>query len=164
MNTELPCQVRSRSSSRQPANGIKEQMWSLYGSRVSAATANIPSPRLQVEKAPAEQPRLFPCGNLPRKMKRTALVRLSHFFSSHDPKRDADGCLITFDQCETVTQISGLPSWVEVSFLRLVIFSLDMAHFLLTHNGIGGGYDFDQPRGHHVYRISSTLAVASLSE
>ena len=43
----------------------------LFGSRVSDATANIPSPRLQAEKAPLEQSRLFPCCNLTLKKKRT---------------------------------------------------------------------------------------------
>ena len=43
----------------------------LFGSRVSAATANIPSPRLQAEKAPLEQSIRFPCCNLTLKTKQT---------------------------------------------------------------------------------------------
>jgi hypothetical protein len=45
----------------------------LSGSRISGATANIPTPRLRAEKAPVEQSRLFPCCNLTRKRKRTRL-------------------------------------------------------------------------------------------
>src|ERR1019366_7707212 len=55
MSSELPYRVRSRSSSRHPQIGSNSICMCLFGSGVSAATANIPSPRLRAEKAPLEQ-------------------------------------------------------------------------------------------------------------
>jgi hypothetical protein len=51
--------------------GSKRPMQVMIRSRISYATANIPSPRLRAEKAPAGQSELFPCCNLTRQTKRT---------------------------------------------------------------------------------------------
>jgi glutathione reductase (NADPH) len=50
---------------------VGEETRRVSGSRVSGATANIPSPRHRAEKEPLEQSIRFPCCNLTRKKKRT---------------------------------------------------------------------------------------------
>jgi hypothetical protein len=45
--------------------------FTVSSSRISGATANIPSPRHRAEKAPQEQSILLTCCNLTRKKKRT---------------------------------------------------------------------------------------------
>ena len=54
-----------------PQTGSNSTCKCLFGSRLSAATANIPNPRLRAEIAPVEQSRLSPCCDLTRKTKRT---------------------------------------------------------------------------------------------
>jgi hypothetical protein len=54
-----------------PQTGAISPFRRLSSSSVSAATANIPSPRRRAEEAITEQVRLFPCCNLTRKTKGT---------------------------------------------------------------------------------------------
>ena len=48
--------------------------------------------------------------------------------------------------------------------LRLVIFAFGMARFSSNPQQCRTWGDFDQPGGHGLYRMGSTLAVASLTE
>jgi hypothetical protein len=98
------------------------------------------------------------------------LKRLSHFFPTHDPKSGPVGCLIRLDHGESCVHVSFLKSALfrlirGAMILSLVIFALDVGvHFLKPTRGVERKCDFDQLRGHGVYRMGPTLAVASLTE
>ena len=99
-------------------------------SQASAATANIPSPRLRAEKAPPEQSRLFPFCNLTLKTKRNRPWYDRPASSLlHDPKSGADGCLIKLDRREPDLPASTLEpaisgSCAETRSMRSVIFAV----------------------------------------
>jgi hypothetical protein len=170
MSSELPYRVRNRSHSRHPVKGIKQHGACLSGSRVSAATANIPNPRLREEKAPAEQPRLFPFCSLIRKTKRTCPCSDRPTSSLH----------VILGVAQTVV----CSHWtVQSRMLNPVCLKLQFAPLARSHHPETGSFrimhsalfvkprsggelmcGFDQLSRRGVFRMGFILAVASLPQ
>ena len=125
MSSELPIKFGAAFPAGITQAGSSSTARSLFVIRFSAATANIPSPRLRAEKAPVERSRLFPCCNLTRKTKRTRPCSDCPTSSLHMILRVAKtGCLITLDRPERnqpqaeYTNVSHLQLQYALQFLR----------------------------------------------